>query len=139
MTKPAPPPLPYGNDAKGNLPTEGPPPVVKGELTGFHIVDPDLYDQYKDQILELGNSNQRNINEFLPEGVRARAWTDAEIAEHLGLDIRDVTEIRVVAEHDKYGIEEYEASARFKDAASESYRLGGVKNLYGDQPPPTRR
>lgn len=113
--------------------------VVRGELTGFHVVDPDLYDQYRDQVLELGNSHQRNINEFLPEEQRGRAWTDAEIAEHLGLDIRDVTEIRVVAEHDKYGIEEYEASARFKDNASASYRQGGVRNLYGGQPPPTRR
>jgi hypothetical protein len=113
--------------------------VTRGELTGFHVVDPDLYDQYRDQILELGNSHQRNIQEFLAPDARQRAWTDAEIAEHLGLDIRDVTEIRVVAEHDKYGIEEYEASARFKDAAAASYREGGVKNLYGDQPPLTRR
>ena len=113
--------------------------VERGELTGFYVVDPDLYERYRDQILELGNSHQRNINEFLPPDQRGRSWTDAEIAQHLGLDIRDVTEIRVVAEHDKYGIEEYEASARFKDAAAASYRLGGVKNLYGDQPPPTRR
>ncbi len=111
----------------------------RGEYSGFHVVDPDLYDRYRHEILELGNSHQRNINEFLPDDTRGRAWTDAEIAEHLGLDIRDVTEIRVVAEHDKYGIEEYEASARFKDAASASYRSGGVKNLYGDNPPPTRQ
>ena len=113
--------------------------VPRGELSGFHVVDPDLYERYRNQILELGNSHQRNINEFLPDSSRGRAWTDAEIAKHLGLDIRDVTEIRVVAEHDKYGIEEYEASARFKDAASASYRDGGVKNLYGDNPPPTRQ
>ena len=50
-----------------------------------------------------------------------------------------MTEIRVVAEHDEYGIEEYEASARFKDAASASYHAGGVKNLYKGDPPPTRR
>ena len=51
----------------------------------------------------------------------------------------DVTEFRVVAEHDEYPIEEYEASARFKDAAAASYREGGVKNLYRGDPPPTRR
>lgn len=114
-------------------------PVARGQLSGFHVVDPDLYDEYRDRILALGNSDQHDINEFLPADRRRRAWTDAEIAEHLGLDIRDVTEIRVVAEHDKYGIEEFEASARFKDAASASYRQGGVKNLYGGNPPPTRR
>lgn len=118
---------------------EARPEVVRGELGGFHVVDPDLYDAYRDQVLALANSDQHDINEFLPEGVRRRAWTDAEIAEHLGLDIRDVTEIRVVAEHDKYGLEEFEASARFKDAAAASYREGGVKNLYGGNPPPTRR
>ena len=45
----------------------------------------------------------------------------------------------MVAEHDEYPIEEYEASARFKDAASASYREGGVKNLYGGRPAPTKR
>ena len=57
----------------------------------------------------------------------------------LGLDVRDVTEIRVVAEHDEYPLEEYEASARFKDAAAASYHEGGVGNLYRGNPPPTRR
>ena len=67
------------------------------------------------------------------------ALSDAEIAEELGLDLRDVTEMRVVAEHDEFPIEEYEASARFKDAAAASYRQGGVKNLYRGNPPPTRQ
>ena len=66
--------------------------LARGELGGFHVVDPDLYEKYRDQILELGNSHQRNIQEFLTPDTRQRAWTDAEIAEHLGLDIRDVTE-----------------------------------------------
>jgi hypothetical protein len=47
--------------------------------------------------------------------------------------------MRVVAEHDEFPIEEYEASARFKDAAAASYRQGGVKNLYRGNPPPTRQ
>ncbi|MEM7095854.1 MAG: hypothetical protein AAF567_22820 [Actinomycetota bacterium] len=115
------------------------PGVTRGEWAGFHVVDPDLYDRYRDQVLELGNSHQRNINEFLPADRRGRAWTDAEIAEHLGLDVRDVTEIRVVAEHDKYGIEEYEHSARFKDAASASYRERGVRGLYEGEPAPPMR
>ncbi|MCP3993166.1 MAG: hypothetical protein GY724_29155 [Actinomycetia bacterium] len=111
----------------------------RGELTGFHIVDPELYRRYRAQVVQMSNSHQVNINEFLPEGVRRRAMTDAEIAEELGLELRDVTEIRIIAEHDEYPIEEYEASARFKDAAAASYREGGVKNLYKGGPPPTRR
>lgn len=113
-------------------------PTARGELSGFHVVDPELYRQYRGQVVRMSNSHQVNINEFLPEGVRQRAMTDAEIAAELDLDLRDVTEIRVVAEHDEYPIEEYEASARFKDAAAESYRQGGVKNLYKGDPPPTR-
>ena len=114
-------------------------PGDRGELTGFHVVDPDLYDRYRDEIVRLSTSHQIDVNEFLPDGVRRRGLSDEEIAGRLGLDIRDVTEIRVIAEHDEYGIEEYEASARFKDAAAESYRAGGVKNLYRGDPPPTRR
>jgi len=111
----------------------------RGELTGFHVVDPDLYELHRHEIVRLSNSYQENVNEFLPVGERTRPLTDAEIAERLGLDIRDVTEIRVVAEHDEYPIEEYERAARFKDAAVDSYREGGVKNLYKGLPPPTRR
>ncbi len=111
----------------------------RGELAGFHVVDPDLYEQHRAEVVRLASSYQTNTNEFLPEADRRRGLSDAEIAERLGLDIRDVTEIRVVAEHDQYPIEEYEASARFKDAAAESSREGGVKNLYKGLPPPTRR
>ena len=109
------------------------------EMGGFHVVDPDLYDQHRAEIARLANSHQVDINEFLPDHVRQRGLSDAEIAERLGLDVRDVTEIRVAAEHDEYGLEEYEASARFKDAAAKMYREGGVKNLYTDEPPATRR
>ncbi len=115
-------------------------PTERGEINGFHVVDPDLYDRYRKEIVALTNSYQVDINEFLPDdGTRKRGLSDAEIAERLGLDVRDVTEIRVVAEHDEYPIEEYEASARFKDAAAASYFEGGVKNLYKGDPPPTRR
>ena len=115
-------------------------PTERGEINGFHVVDPDLYDRYRKEIVALTNSYQVDINEFLPDdGTRKRGLSDTEIAERLGLDVRDVTEIRVVAEHDEYPIEEYEASARFKDAAAASYFEGGVKNLYKGDPPPTRR
>ena len=92
-------------------------PIERGELNGFHVVDPDLYDRYRAEVVALTNSYQVDINEFLPnDGTRKRGLSDAEIADRLGLDIRDVTEIRVVAEHDEYPIEEYEASARSEES-----------------------
>ena len=112
--------------------------LERGELAGFYVVDPELYDRYRDEVVRLANSHQHDINEFLDEGVRKRALSDAEIAERLGIDVRDVTEIRAVAEHDEYSLEEYEAAARFKDAAAESYLEGGVAKLYRDEKPPTQ-
>ncbi len=109
--------------------------VERGELNGFHVVDPALYEAHREQVVGLSNSFQVNRNEFLPEGQRRRGLSDVEIAERLGLDVRDVTEIRVVAENDQYPIEEYEAAARFKDDAAASYHEGGVRNLYKGLPP----
>ena len=111
----------------------------RGEISGFHVVDPETYRRYRDEVVRLANSHQHNRNEFLDEDVRQRALSDAEIAEILGIDVRDVTEIRSVSEHDEYPLEEYEASARFKDAAAESYLEGGVAKLYRDDTPPTKQ
>jgi len=113
--------------------------IERGELAGFHVVDPETYHKFRAEVVRLANSHQYNRNEFLDDDVRQRALSDAEIAEILEIDIRDVTEIRVVAEHDEYPIEEYEASARFKDAAAASYLEGGVAKLYRDDKPPTRQ
>ena len=112
--------------------------VERSEMNGFHVVDPDLYEAHREEVVAWSNSFQVDRHEFLPEGQRKRGLSDLEIAERLGLDVRDVTEIRVVAENDQYPIEEYEAAARFKDAAAASYHEGGVKNLYRGLPP-TRR
>ena len=59
---------------------EPPAEPERGEVTGFHVVDPELYVRHRDAVLALGNSHQRNINEFLPADRRGRAWSDAEIA-----------------------------------------------------------
>ena len=114
-------------------------PIERGEVTGFHVVDPEVYHKHRAVVVRLANSHQYNRNEFLDEEVRQRALSDVEIAEIVGIDVRDVTEIRAVAEHDEYPIEEYEASARFKDAAAASYLEGGVAKLYRDEKPPTRQ
>ena len=39
--------------------------VDRGELGGFHVVDPELYRRYRADVVALSNSHQRNINEFL--------------------------------------------------------------------------
>ena len=52
---------------------------------GFFTVPPELYQRYKDEILELANSFQRDVNEHLPPGERKRGLSDREIAERLGL------------------------------------------------------
>lgn len=88
---------------------------------GSFAVDPELYRRYKDTILELANSFQRDINEHLPPGQRRRGLSDREIAERLGLEERVVTEIRCVAERDRYGLEEWERAIEFKRKACREY------------------
>jgi hypothetical protein len=75
-------------------------------------VDPELYARYKDEILSLCNSFQRSDH---------RPLSDAEIAARLGLDQRMVTEIRVVAERDRYPIETWEEATEFKKKACREY------------------
>ena len=61
-------------------------------------VSPELYNKYKHQVLEMSPSIQYY------EGTVARressSLSDREIAERLGLDVDDVTEIRCIAEVD---------------------------------------
>ena len=87
----------------------------------FFAVDPALYRRYKDEILELSNSFQRDRNEHLPPGQRRPGLSDREIAEQLGLEERVVTEIRCVAERDRYGLDEWERAIEFKRKACRDY------------------
>ena len=63
----------------------------------FYFVPPETYREYRDRVLELSNSIQRNHAEHLPAESRTPAFSDAQIAERLGLETRTVTEIRCVA------------------------------------------
>ncbi len=87
----------------------------------FFAVDPALYRRYKDEILELSNSFQRDVNEHLPPGQRRRGLSDREISLRLGLEERVVTEIRCVAERDCYGLDEWERAIEFKRKACRDY------------------
>ena len=61
-------------------------------------VSPELYNKYKHQVLEMSPAIQYY------EGTKmvreSSCLTDQEIADRLGLDVEDVTEIRCVAEID---------------------------------------
>ena len=61
-------------------------------------VSPELYDKYKQQVLEMSPAIQ------CYEGTRlireSSCLSDREIAERLGLDVDEVTEIRCIAELD---------------------------------------
>lgn len=93
----------------------------------FYYVDPETYKKYREAVIELSNSIQRDINEHLPPGRRHRGLSDKEIAEKLGLDERTVTEIRCVAERDYYGLDEWERAIEFKRRACRQY----VENRIG--------
>jgi hypothetical protein len=99
-------------------------------MSGFFVVDPALYRQYKDQVLALSNSVQINVQEHLPREHRRRGLSDREIAERLGLDERLVREIRVVAERDRYGIDEWQKAIEFKDRACRAYAKEGASYAF---------
>ena len=94
---------------------------------GVFTVDPTVYRRYKDEVLRLSNSFQRNIKIDLPN--RMRGLSDKEIAERLGLDERTVSEIRCVAERDCYGLDEWERAIAFKEKACREYLEGTRKKI----------
>ncbi len=75
-------------------------------------VSPELYDKYKNQILEMSPAIQ------CYEGTKVRressSLTDQEIAERLGLDVEDVTEIRCIAELEVLPADAWVQSANWK-------------------------
>jgi hypothetical protein len=84
----------------------------------FFRLDPDVYARHKDEVLRLSNSFQT---------IERRGLSDAEIAERLGLDERTVTEIRVVAERDCYGLDEWERAIEFKRRACREWSAAALK------------
>ena len=96
----------------------------------FFFVEPDIYRKYKDEVLRLSDSVQINFQEHLPPEKRQRGLSDREISEKLGLDERTVREIRVVAERDVYGIDEWEKAIDFKDKACRAFAKHGISYVY---------
>ncbi len=93
---------------------------------GFYFVDPDTYNKYKDEVLELSHGIQINFQEHLPADKRQPGLSDEQIAEKLGLEEKVVREIRCVAERDKYPLDEFEAAIRFKERACREYAKKGM-------------
>jgi hypothetical protein len=77
-----------------------------------HYVSPELYDKYKHQVLEMSLAIQ------CYEGTEMRressSLSDQEIADRLGLDVEDVTEIRCVAELELLPADTWLKSANWK-------------------------
>ena len=97
----------------------------------FFFVEPEVYKKYKDQVLALSQSIQVNYVEHLPPDKRQPGYSDEQIAEKLGLDVRLVREIRCVGERDFYGIEEWEKATEFKERQCRAYAERGVASATG--------
>lgn len=93
---------------------------------GFYFVDPEVYREYRDRVLEMSQAIQINYPEHLPPDKRKPGFSDRQIAEALGLEERVVREIRCVAERDYYPVEEWERALEFKDRACREFAVGGV-------------
>ena len=78
----------------------------------MHSVSPELYNQYKDIILNHSLAVQRY--QGTQQDTTSACLTDKQIAEKLGLDEKDVREIRCVAEVDSIPLETYLEAEQFK-------------------------
>ncbi|MBI4284811.1 MAG: hypothetical protein HY670_02790 [Chloroflexi bacterium] len=78
----------------------------------YEYVSPELYEKYKHQVLEMSLAIQYY------DGTKAvretSSLSDQEIADRLGLDVEDVTEIRCIAELDLLPPDAWMKSARWK-------------------------
>ena len=75
-------------------------------------VSPELYHKYKHQILEMSPAIQ--YYEGTIQQRQSSSLTDEEIAERLGLEVDDVTEIRCIAESDLLPADAWLNSANWK-------------------------
>ena len=93
---------------------------------GFYFVDPETYEKYKDDVLEMSHAVQINFQEHLPADKRQPGFSDKQIAKKLGIEEKVVREIRCVAERDKYPLDEFEEAIRFKEKACREYLVKGM-------------
>lgn len=103
----------------------------------FFFVEPEIYEKHREEVLRLSDSVQVDFQEHLPPDRRRRGLSDREIAERLGLDERTVTEIRVVAERDRYGLDEWQKAIEFKDRACRSFQREGISYVFSTRKKPS--
>ena len=53
---------------------------------GFYFVDPETYEKYKDDVLEMSHAVQINFQEHLPADKRQPGFSDKQIAKKLGIE-----------------------------------------------------
>ena len=83
-------------------------------------VSPELYQKYKHQVLEMSPAIQYYQGTVMQRD--SSCLSDQEIAERLGLDVEDVTEIRCIAELDLLPANTWIESANWKrDKARQSF------------------
>jgi len=91
-----------------------------------YFVDPEIYEKYRDAVLEMSNSVQINLPENSPQDERRRGRSEREVAEAVGLDGATVREIRGGAGREWYGLEEWQKAIDFKDKACRGYARQGL-------------
>ena len=95
----------------------------------FFYIDPETYQQYRDQVIEMSQSIQVNYPENLPPETRRPGFSDEQIAEKLGLDTATVREIRCVAEREYYGLDEWQKAIEFKERTCRGYAERGLSSV----------
>jgi len=91
----------------------------------MEVVSRELYERYREEVLKLSNSFQL----YRPEG-RPRGLSDAEIAERLGLDTAQVTQIRCIAELDTPPLDNWLLAPGEKRAKALKF-IGGGRRYRG--------
>ena len=99
-------------------------------MSSFYI-DPKTYARYRDEVLALSNSIQRNYAHHLDQATRTPALSDAQIGTQLGLDANTVKEIRCVAEREYYSLDEWQKAIEFKEKACREYARKGMSSVTG--------
>lgn len=97
----------------------------------FFFVEPEVYKKFKDRVLAMSQSIQVNYVEHLAPEKRKPGYSDKQIAEALGLDMRVVREIRCVGEREFYDIDEWEKATEFKERQCRAYAERGVASATG--------
>ncbi len=95
----------------------------------FFFVEPDIYNKYKDRVLEMSQSIQVNYAEHLAPEKRKPGLSDEQIGEKLGLDKRIVREIRCVGEREYYDVDEWEKALVFKEEQCRAYAEKGLSSV----------